>query len=85
LVAAARDDPEAFRCLYDRYAGRLHAFFARRTGSRDAALDLTAETFAQAWIARRRFRDQAGGSAAPWLFGIARHLLLQSCDGGAWS
>lgn len=78
LVAAAREDPEAFRCLYDRYAERLHAFFARRTGSRDAALDLTAETFAQAWISRRRFRDLAGGSAGPWLFTIARRVLIAS-------
>jgi RNA polymerase sigma factor (sigma-70 family) len=78
LVAAARDDPDAFRCLYDRYSARLHAFFARRTGSRDAALDLTAETFAQAWISRRRFRDLAGGSAGPWLFTIARRVLIAS-------
>jgi RNA polymerase sigma factor (sigma-70 family) len=80
LVAAAREDPEAFRCLYDRYAERLHAFFARRTGSRDAALDLTAETFAQAWISRRRFRDLAGGSAGPWLFTIARRVLIASVE-----
>jgi RNA polymerase sigma factor (sigma-70 family) len=78
LVAAAREDPEAFRCLYERYADRLHAFFARRTGSRDAALDLTAETFAQAWVSRRRFRDLAGGSAGPWLFTIARRVLIAS-------
>jgi RNA polymerase sigma factor (sigma-70 family) len=78
LVAAAREDPEAFRSLYDRYAERLHAFFARRTGSREAALDLTAETFAQAWISRRRFRDLAGGSAGPWLFTIARRVLIAS-------
>lgn len=78
LIAAAREDPEAFRCLYDRYAERLHAFFARRTGSRDAALDLTAETFAQAWNSRRRFHDLAGGSAGPWLFTIARRVLIAS-------
>lgn len=80
LVAAARRDPEAFRCLYDRYAERLHGFFARRTGSRDAALDLTAETFAQAWMSRRRFRDLAGGSAGPWLFTIARRVLITSVE-----
>ena len=28
--------------------------------------------------ARRRFRDRAAGSAAPWLFGIARNVLLMS-------
>jgi DNA-directed RNA polymerase specialized sigma24 family protein len=30
----------------------------------DAAHDLTAETFAQAWLARTRFRDRATGSTA---------------------
>jgi len=48
----------------------------------DAAFDLTAETFAQAWIMRRRFRDEAEGSAAPWLFGIARNVLLMSVRRG---
>ena len=40
-------------------------------------MDLTAETFAQAWHASRRFKDMADGSGAPWLFGIARNLLRQ--------
>jgi RNA polymerase sigma factor (sigma-70 family) len=82
LLAAARDQPDAFRELYDRYAARVHAYFARRTGDEHAAHDLTAETFAQAWIVRARFRDEAGGSAGPWLFGIARNVLLMSVRRG---
>jgi RNA polymerase sigma factor (sigma-70 family) len=82
LLAAARTDPDAFRELYDRYADRIHGYFARRTGDADAAFDLTAETFAQAWLIRARFRDEAGGSAAPWLFGIARNVLLMSIRRG---
>ncbi len=78
LIRAAWDNPDAFRSLYDRYAERLHAFFVRRTGSNEAALDLTAETFAQAWIGKRRFRDQAAGTAGPWLFTIARRVLMHS-------
>jgi RNA polymerase sigma factor (sigma-70 family) len=78
LLAAARTDPAAFRALYDRYAARVLRYHERRTADADAAHDLTAETFAQAWLARTRFRDQAGGSAAPWLFAIARHVLLAS-------
>jgi RNA polymerase sigma-70 factor, ECF subfamily len=77
LLEAARHDPEAFRELYERYAAWMRAWFLRHTSSDSAALDLTAETFAQAWNASRRFRDEAGGSAAPWLFGIARNLLRQ--------
>src|SRR4051812_36621907 len=49
----------------------------RQTSSETAALDLTAETFAQAWRSVKRFRDEADGSGAPWLFGIARNLLRQ--------
>ena len=55
----------------------------RRTGSRATALDLTAETFAQAWFVRARFRDETNGSAAPWVYGIARNVLLMSVRRGA--
>jgi RNA polymerase sigma factor (sigma-70 family) len=82
LVAAARSDPDAFRELYGRYAERIHGYFARRTREVEAAHDLTAETFAQAWLVRARFRDEAEGSAAPWLFGIARNVLLMSVRRG---
>ena len=30
----------------------------------------------------RRFRDEAGGSAGPWLFAIARHVVLASVERG---
>jgi RNA polymerase sigma factor (sigma-70 family) len=77
LLEAANQDPQAFREFYDRYAVWIRSWFIRHTGSEPASLDLTAETFAQAWHASRRFRDMAGGSGAPWLFGIARNLLRQ--------
>ena len=77
LLKAANEDPEAFREFYDRYAIWIRSWFIRHTGSETASLDLTAETFAQAWHASRRFRDEADGSGAPWLFGIARNLLRQ--------
>jgi RNA polymerase sigma factor (sigma-70 family) len=77
LLGAAKSDPQAFREFYDRYAVWVRVWFARQTGSESAALDLTAETFAQAWHSLRRFKDMADGSGAPWLFGIARNLLRQ--------
>src|SRR5215207_11755658 len=78
LLASARTNAGAFRSLYDRYAARVLRYHERRTHDADAAHDLTAETFAQAWLAHGRFRDEAGGSAGPWLFAIARHVLLAS-------
>jgi RNA polymerase sigma factor (sigma-70 family) len=83
LLAASDHDPDAFRELYGRYAQRIDDYFRRRSGDAAAALDLTAETFAQAWLVRRRFTDDAGGSVAPWLFGIARNTLLMSVRRGA--
>jgi RNA polymerase sigma-70 factor (ECF subfamily) len=78
LLREARSHPAAFRELYERYAEGVHGFHLRRSRDADAAHDLTAETFAQAWLSRKRFRDEADGSAGPWLFGIARHVLLAS-------
>jgi RNA polymerase sigma-70 factor (ECF subfamily) len=78
LMKRARRDPDAFRVVYDRHCEAVHRFMLRRTGNADAALELTAETFAQAWLSRSRFRDMAGGSAGPWLFGIGRKVLAQS-------
>lgn len=78
LLAASLEDAGAFRVLYDRYAAVLFRYHRRRCGDEETAFDLVAETFAQAWRVRSAFRDEADGSAAPWLYGIARNVLLQS-------
>src|ERR1700759_4627110 len=82
LLRAARRDPAAFRELYERYAERVHGYLLTRTRGLAAPPARTSETLAQAWPARPRFRDEAGGSAGPWLFGIARHLLSTSVRRG---
>jgi len=82
LIFAARTDAAAFRQLYDRYAVRVYRFHLGRSRDAHAAHDLTAETFAQAWLSRTSFRDEAGGSCGPWLFGIARHVLTASVRRG---
>jgi RNA polymerase sigma-70 factor (ECF subfamily) len=76
LIGAAAREPEAFGELYRRHAPAVHAWCARRLAR--AASDLTAETFAQAWLSRRSFRDRRDGSALPWLLGIARNVLRES-------
>jgi RNA polymerase sigma factor (sigma-70 family) len=76
LQAARRGDSSAFGELYRRHAGHVHGYLDRRLSA--AAADLTAETFAQAWVSRRRFRDEHDGSALPWLLGIARNCLRES-------
>src|SRR4051812_27171844 len=67
-------DEAAFAELYDRHAPPLAAWLRRRSDP-DTAQELLAETFAEAWCSRRRFKPDRG-SAQSWLFGIAQHLLF---------
>jgi RNA polymerase sigma factor (sigma-70 family) len=76
LLTAAERDASAFGELYRRHVRRVHAWFARRADW--AAADLTAETFARAWLRRRGFRDEHDGWALPWLLGIAHNVLRES-------
>ena len=61
--------------LYARHRDALLVFLVRRTADTEVALDLWAETFAQAVAGRRRFRGTTDAEAAGWLFGIARRQL----------
>ena len=70
LMRAARTDSRAFGELYARHAVAIHGWLRNRVGA-PAATDLTAETFAAAWQARRTFRSDYADSVAPWLYGIA--------------
>jgi RNA polymerase sigma factor (sigma-70 family) len=80
LLRASRRDDHAFRRVYDRRAAHVFRFLEARCDERETALDLTAEVFARAWLHRGRFRDEAGGSALPWLLGIARNVLRASLE-----
>ncbi len=70
------DDSEAFSEVYRRHAVHVHSWARARMG--EYAADLTAEVFARAWKARSRFRDEANGSALPWLLGISQNVLRTS-------
>jgi RNA polymerase sigma factor (sigma-70 family) len=76
LLRDAGSDPAAFSELYARHVGTVHDWFGRRIEW--AASDLTAETFARAWLIRDRFRDERDGSVLPWLLGIAANLLADA-------
>src|SRR5688500_7280060 len=82
LLVAGVTDVEAFAAFYRRHAQPLAGFFLARTGDRELAADLTAETFAAALAARKRV-DPAKGPAVGWLYGIARNKLLKAVQRGA--
>src|SRR5215207_125288 len=75
VVLASRTDPEAVAALFDRHAGRIGRYLARRLGEQ-AAADLVGETFLVAF--RRRYAyDLTRADALPWLYGIATTLVGQ--------
>ena len=74
LLLASRADPASFVELYRRHAEDLLRYFARRTLDPEAAAELTAETFAEAYASRRNYRD-TGANGVAWIYGIARHQL----------
>ena len=71
----AMDDADVFAELYERESQMILAFVARRTLDAEVALDITAETFAQAFRARRSFRGSSDPERRAWLLTIARRQI----------
>lgn len=65
--------PERFAVIFDRYAGQIHRYAARRLGPA-AADDIVADVFLIAFRHRSRY-DTSQASARPWLYGIATNLI----------
>ena len=74
LLTVSATEPGAFTELYRRHAEDLLRYFARRTLDPEAAAELTAETFAQAFASRATYRD-TGANGVAWIYGVARHQL----------
>lgn len=72
---APRLGPSTFEDLWATHSVELLRFFARRTMDPEAAMDLVAETFAAAFVGRRRFRGSTEEDVAAYLHGIARRQL----------
>lgn len=72
----AIDDPCAFNDVYGALAHAVLVFFTRRTFDVEAARDLTAETFAEAFASRKGFRGSTDAEARGWIFAIAHHQFV---------
>lgn len=71
----SQEDHEAFSTFYRHYFRQILGFTARRVQNPEVAADLTAETFAQAFINRKRFRGTSMGEVDRWIFRIADRQL----------
>lgn len=74
LVARAKEDPEAFGRLYDRYYPAISNYIYRRTWDRTLTEDLTSNTFYSAFRHFHRFRWKRIPFGA-WLFRIASNEI----------
>lgn len=68
-------DAGEFDELYRSESEGVLVFFARRTLDAEVGLELTAETFAQAFIGWRRLRGRSHPERQAWLYTIARRTL----------
>jgi RNA polymerase sigma factor (sigma-70 family) len=75
LLARSRSSPHLFAAFYEEMAPGVFRFFAAETRDHQAALDLTAETFAKAFEKRSDFRGLSDRQASAWLWRIARNEL----------
>jgi RNA polymerase sigma-70 factor (ECF subfamily) len=68
-------DPESFRAFYDDALPRVYGYFLHRCGGSVAvAEDLTQDTFLAA-VAELK-QERRVKTPVPWIYGIARHKLL---------
>ena len=74
IAGAAKGDPDAFRGLYDRYAGGVYTMAMRMTDDASAAEDVTQEVFLVLWKKVATF--QGASKFSTWLFGIAMNVCL---------
>jgi RNA polymerase sigma-70 factor, ECF subfamily len=65
----------ALRALYRVHARPLYGYALRRLGDRGLAEEAVQEVFTRLWRGAATF-DPAQGSARTWLYGIARHVVI---------
>jgi RNA polymerase sigma-70 factor (ECF subfamily) len=71
-------DAERFTALYEAHFARVWAYVAGRVG-RQAADEVTSETFAVAW----RRQGEIPDAVLPWLLGVARNVSRGAVRGTA--
>jgi RNA polymerase sigma factor (sigma-70 family) len=77
LIDRARQQPEAFRKLYQHYLPRLYAYVAARVNNVPDAEDLVSIIFMKVVTSLGRFEYRGDGAFAAWLFSIAHNEVSQ--------
>jgi RNA polymerase sigma-70 factor, ECF subfamily len=75
LCVASAKDRIAFAKLFDHFAPKIKSFMMRKGASAEQAEDLVQETMISVWSKAHLFAADRG-SAATWIFTIARNLRI---------
>jgi len=73
-IQAAKENPEAFAALYERYVDRIYSYVYHRVGNMHDAQDLTSRTFYRALSHLETYVDK-GFPFSAWLYRIAHNLI----------
>lgn len=74
-LVGARQDKGAFRALFDYFAPRIRAYYAKRGLASSHADDLTQEVMVSLWR-RAASYDSAKASPSTWMYTIARNQQI---------
>lgn len=74
MLEFQKGDKPSFEALMRKYYARIFNFILRMTGSREAAEDLTQETFVRVYQSARNYTPKA--LYRTWLFTIAKNVSL---------
>jgi len=79
LERALKGAEDAFTALYRRRQGGVYRFALQMTGSTAVAEDVTQETFLALLVNGSRY-DEARGTVASFLYGIARNQVMRRLE-----
>lgn len=74
IAKAVQGDQDAFAQLLELHKGKVYGLTLRLTGSAEDAMDLTQETFFNAWRGLPRFNGQSKFST--WLYRLATNAAI---------
>ena len=76
LVAAAKENPEKFVALYDKYFAQIYRYVYRRVNETDTVHDLVSQTFYDA-MSHIKAYEWRGYQFSSWLYKIAHNNVLK--------
>jgi RNA polymerase sigma-70 factor (ECF subfamily) len=76
IIEAAKQNPERFGPIYDKYYKQIFGYVYQRMDCKDTAFDVTAQVFLKALTNLNRY-EYKGVPFASWLFRIAHSEVMQ--------